>query len=327
MARKTAEERISQMTAWWVRWNVREVNGDLFACAFETIFKKECRVAWKEHSHANDQISLCCKFFIRLGEMNFERDIDVTCPKRERKTVNVVKESYGESYYYEIEKQDFAEDLQNQIMKLQKDFWMTENELIESAHKLMDADYSSVHFKQQVEINHSIIDGIAFCKDYLMGNKFLIVGFEAKTDKDNYGRLFGQINSYLAICDMVYLVVQNKEIPKDLPFFVGVISSQSGKGEILRRAYSLKHSVEAAECWNTMLHNLEKHVGLGRGERAMLFFDAIETIKKKLIWNQFVVGFHRAWHEDYIPLTPKEKRLIKTFFGKDTPLQKFITEE
>ena len=197
-----------------------------------------------------------------------------------------------------------------------------EAKLINSAYKAIKELYrydihdDREHFRTQVEIAGCIIDGLMFLEGCRYHSK--IIGFEAKTNKDNYKRLYNQINSYLAICDDVYLVIQDKEPPKDLPFFVGVIKVSDDNTEIAKRATSLKHSISATECWATLLKAFNSHVGVvAPTSRSTLdFFDCCENIKRKLIWNQFVVGFHQTYVKDYIPLTAEEKRVVRAFFGE-----------
>lgn len=203
-----------------------------------------------------------------------------------------------------------------------------EAKLINGAYKAIKKLYKydihdgKVHFRTQVEIAGCIIDGLMFLEGYRYHSN--IIGFEAKTNKDNYKRLYNQINSYLAICDDVYLVIQDKEPPTDLPFFVGVIKvSGDNNTEIVKRATSLKHSISADECWSTLLKAFNSHVGVvAPTNRSTLdFFDCCENIKRKLIWNQFVVGFHQTYVEDYIPLTAEEKRVVRAFFGESYQLE------
>ena len=187
-----------------------------------------------------------------------------------------------------------------------------------ASHDLLKGEYSWVHFKRQVEIDGCIVDGLAFvnhCNNYNSNTK--IIGFEAKTNHDNYKRLYNQINSYLSICDEVYLVIEDKEIPKDLPFYVGVIQVRDSISNITRRAASLKHSADVGDCWKTLLKNLCVNIGLKRETPLIRFFNTIENIKRKMIWNQFVVGWHQTYVEEYVSLTDDEKKLIKLFFDTE----------
>ena len=123
-----------------------------------------------------------------------------------------------------------------------------------------------------------------------------------------------QVNAYLSIADEVYLVVESKQPPPDLPFYVGIIKVQDGIVKVVRRAQSLKHSIDINECWSTLINATRVHIGLKREHKLRDFFNAIETVKRKLIWNQFVIGFHQTYVEKYVSLTEKEKKVIKAFF-------------
>ena len=192
---------------------------------------------------------------------------------------------------------------------------MSEEELLIEAHNLLKQEYSWIHFQNQIEIDGRIADGLAFVGSEKKYNA-KIIGFEAKTNRDNYSRLFDQISAYQSICDEVYLVVEDRSPPKDLPVYVGIIHVIDGKSEILRKATSLKHSIDPGECWKTLLKNICIHAGLKRNTPLTSFFDTVENIKRKLIWNQFVIGFHQTYVKAYVPLTDDEKRLLQLFFNE-----------
>ena len=210
---------------------------------------------------------------------------------------------------------------------------LLEEDLINAAFNLIQEEFvwseekEAVHTRQQVEIGGCIADGLAFVNAPPKPSK--IVGLEAKTDGDNFSRLYGQVSAYLSICDEVYLVVQGKKPPLHLPFYVGVIRVEGyKKAEVVNYATSLKHTINAGECWATLLKAFIHHTGVdvtirkndnatGSGAKSALdFFDAVETIKRKLIWNQFVIGFHQTYVKEYIPMNMEEKRIVKAFFGK-----------
>ena len=199
----------------------------------------------------------------------------------------------------------------------------TEKELIESVfsyfkNKKVFGDilvYDNVFCTTQVEIGGCIADGLMFIEDIDRTHYYSrIIGLEAKTNKDNYYRLYNQVNAYLAICDEVYLVVEDKVIPSDLPFYVGVIQVNE-ETQIMRYATSLKHSINASEMWATLLKGFNLHCKIPKKSDTLDFFNMVENIKRKLIWNQFVVGFHQTYVKDYISLTEEEKRIVKVYFN------------
>ena len=215
---------------------------------------------------------------------------------------------------------------------------LLEEDLINAAFNLIQKEFSwsseveAVHTRRQVEISGCIADGLAFINAPPSPSK--IIGLEAKTDGDNFSRLYGQVSAYLAICDEVYLVVEKKKPPIHLPFYVGIIKATGfKKAEIVKYATNLKHTINAGECWSTLLKAFIHHTGVdvairkndnatGSGAKSALdFFDAVETIKRKLIWNQFVVGFHQTYVKEYIPMSGEEKRIVKAFFGKSWQME------
>lgn len=173
--------------------------------------------------------------------------------------------------------------------------------------------HEKVHCRTQVEIDSCIIDGLIFIDEPPRYSK--IIGLEAKTNKDNYKRLYSQLNAYLAICDEVYLVIEDKALPSDLPFYVGIIEVAE-EARIKRHATSLKHSINANELWITLCKAFSEHCHIQKDKNILEFFNAVENIKRKLIWNQFVIGFHQTYVKEYIPITENEKKIVKAFFGE-----------
>lgn len=196
-------------------------------------------------------------------------------------------------------------------------FILTEHELIEEVQHLLAEDHKIDYFKTQVEIGGRIIDGLAFVKRPDNGSDFKIIGFEVKANTDNYNRLYDQVDGYLAICDEVYLVIQDKKIPSDLPFYVGIIRVQKGLGIIEREATSLKHSIDQGEYWKTLLNGLAVKLELNgkKAQHLIDFFTNVENIKRKLVYNQFGEGFHQTYVNKYLQLDTKEKQLLHSFFN------------
>jgi|Deesub1362B_J571_1020462.scaffolds.fasta_scaffold02558_5 hypothetical protein len=211
-----------------------------------------------------------------------------------------------------------TKDYTDEIRKILNNFQsgriiLSEHEMLSIVYDLLKREYNFPFFKTHVEIAGSIADGLAFVQDSSY-RPAKIIAFEVKSDKDNFSRLKRQVESYIHLADEVYLVVQNKKIPKDLPFFVGVISC-SGEPRILRRAIDVKHSIDGFELWAQMVKNVNRKVGLPLETDLKKFFATVETLKRKLIWNQFVIGFHQSYVKEYLPLTSEEKRILKRVFG------------
>ena len=270
-------------------------------------------------TYIDDEIEIDIDVFFKIGNTEHKRKDIIRLGKKKRDVdyVELEKGAYSERYvvYFEINKEDWEMPILNLIKKITTDFYFTEDELLTFAHEFIKGKKWS-HFQTQVEIDKSIIDGLAFFKDeFNKDSNFEIIGFEAKTDKDNYDRLKKQINSYLTICDKVYLIIQSKEIPNNLPFYVGVIRVNE-KTEILRHAQSLKHDYIIEDLWHTLTSKTVQHAGLKYKDRDKLLslFHEFETIKRKMIWNQFVIGF-KDYYEDredgWIKLTDREKDIIQ----------------
>ncbi len=200
-------------------------------------------------------------------------------------------------------------DLQKIVDKYEKNnFTLTESQILEVINDMIKDNYNTSYFRTQVEIAGSIVDGLAFIEvsSYTPSK---IIAFEVKTDKDNYKRLKGQIENYIHLVDEVYLIIQSKEIPDDLPFFVGVIRCNE-KVEILRKAIDVRHSIDHYEMWEIMIKNTNRKVGIPLKSNLKHFFTITENLERKLIWNQFVIGFHQSYIKKYLPLTEEEKNML-----------------
>lgn len=267
---------------------------------------------------ARKELRMSVKMYVQIGDSVFQRGCTLVCLERERKIIKIEPEysEPGTNKYitFLIEKLDFAGDLLAYIKKTESTFCMTEQELIEEAHNIIKGQYSWIHFRNHVEIDGRITDGLAFV-GRTKNHNAKIIGFEAKADTDNYQRLYQQINSYLAICDEVYLIVEGKQPPEDLPFYIGIIKVEKGAGKVIRAATSLKHSIDVGECWKALLKGLNTHLNLKRDTNPLHFFNAVENIKRKLIWNQFVIGYHQTWVKEYVALTEAERRIVISYFG------------
>ena len=288
------------------------------------IEQKEILFHWRNSAEeqANEKKRLNCDFHIKHGNRVFVRDyIHLKIPEMEREILSI--KSGGKSsdtIAYLIQKNEFEGELQKEIEKQEEGFCLSEKELIEEADNIMNGIHKWRYFRTHIEIDGRIADGLAFVGEESCFNA-KIIGFEAKSNKDNYSRLYEQLNSYLSICDEVYLIVEDKKIPKDLPFYVGVIRVEKGKGQIIRNAQSLKHSIDVNECWSTLLKAFNTHAGLERKQNTLSFFNSVENIKRKLIWNQFVIGFHQTYVKDYIPLTVEERKIVRAFFGESYQME------
>jgi hypothetical protein len=282
---------------------------------------------------ANQQRLYLCEFIIEFGGKEYTRtDIKLHCNNDNRKILKIEKdkdERFEAGHVsFVIEPSEWKAEILNLIKQQEDEFYLFEHELLNASSDLLKGEYPWVHFKHHVEIDGCIVDGLAFVGKYNnYDSDTKIIGFEIKTNHDNYLRLYDQINSYLSICDEVYLVIEDKKIPKDLHFYVGIIRVQDSVTQIVRRAVSLKHSIDSGEHWKTLLKNFCTSIDLKRSTPLIEFFDVVENIKRKLIWNQFVIGWHTTYVKEYVTLTDDEKRLLRIFFADkmDEPLIKVLT--
>lgn len=79
------------------------------------------------------------------------------------------------------------------------------------------------YFKPDYYMTEVIIGG---CRaDLLVFSRGEIIGIEIKSDKDTFIRLRGQLPQYYEACSRVYIAVSNdREVPKDVPSFVGILN-------------------------------------------------------------------------------------------------------
>lgn len=244
--------------------------------------------------------------------------LDIGPRSRPRKLIKDEQDPQGsyKTATFSVEPPEYQMPMLAEIMKLESEFSLTEEELLEDANRLIKGEYERVDFLTQKEIAGNIVDGLAFVdetgagKDY-MYPRMKIIAFEAKTDKDTFKRLHDQVDGYIRIADEVYLVLDNKSPPPDLPPYVGVIKN----GEITRKAQSLKHEADIEEIWKSFLDHTARQCIRGCGRKDILkFFRAVESLKRKLLWNQFLDGFSgRAPTKKYVGLTPLEKKMVREY--------------
>ena len=289
----------------------------------------------------SDIESLSLELTLDFGGRKYKRDGEIECsvadvevveerkmtpicvPSKDTLNLEALEERNGmRRVAISIAPMEFKKKLHELIPDMEKGFYLSEDELMSDVRLFLEDKYGHVHLSHQVEIDGCIADGLAFVgEDY----RAKIIGFEVKTDRDVFDRLYNQLNSYLTICDEVYLVVQSKKLPKDLPFYVGILAIEDGMLVRKRYATSLKHSIDVNDCWKTLLKNLSTHAGIKRDSDLIGFFNKFENIKRKLIWNQFVVGFHQSYVAEYVPLTDDEKRLVGCFFGSQQRMDEIDT--
>jgi len=140
-----------------------------------------------------------------------------------------------------------------------------------------------------------------------------IIGFEIKSDRDNYSRLKQQIDYYLAYCDSVYIVVHKKtDIPEWLPDTVGVLRVNKN-GEILQESWAITNrwyeKVGGITEWSILM---SAH-GLGSKTKTLQdIFDFTPKIWKKCLFNRFFgkINYTNREFEKLFPFTKEETEFI-----------------
>lgn len=140
-------------------------------------------------------------------------------------------------------------------------------------------------FKTQVKVRSSIIDFLVFVQN----NKNEIsevIGIEIKSDKDSFRRLTKQLSDYYGICNRVYIAVEDKEVPKDMPSFVGVFRLNNNKIEEERYAEIIKEPLESFKLNKTTVSNLTEEFS-----NLLVTIEKINNIQKKLVAFQITNDF------------------------------------
>lgn len=224
---------------------------------------------------------------------------------------------------------EMIEDYENK-----PDYIFSERDLVEGAYNMMRNDFTWSKLLREVQIGDRRADGVMLLNyEENYGPDYKIIGIEAKADTDDYSRLYDQYDEYLNLCDEVYLVIEGKEPPEDLPFYVGVITFEDGmgieRGKMIRQAQSLKHETSAGKLWDMMIKVFNRECGayvtkIGKTRR---LFTMVHNLKRKLIWNQLVEGYHQGYVDSYVDLTEDEKELIRAVHGKLKPVATEESEE
>lgn len=109
----------------------------------------------KVEERINREFDITVDFYVQLGPKTFERNyIHLKLPKRKREIKEIKDKKTGskECYFY-IEKSDFEYSLFKEIQKMEREFCLTEGELIEESFNLIKGLYNWTYFLTQKEID------------------------------------------------------------------------------------------------------------------------------------------------------------------------------
>jgi len=148
---------------------------------------------------------------------------------------------------------------------------------------------------------------------YSKEQEMKILGFEIKSDRDNFSRLKTQLNSYNKYCDEVYVVVHKKEVPKEFLMDAGLIRvSNTGEFVIEKTCYIRSISYNDVS-GKSEINILLKQQGLGsRHSSIKEIFDMTPKIWRKILFNRFfgVMSYESGKFTKYFPFTKKEVAFI-----------------
>lgn len=160
-----------------------------------------------------------------------------------------------------------------------------------------------------------------------------LIGIEIKTDKDTFKRLSTQLPNYVKVFDEVYIAIQSKEIPEQIPQFIGVIRVNE-KQEITIERHSQIAGTGFDDYMNSfvfkrLIAELDFNMNDKNAELLHTTLDKIYGLRKKLMANTFfgtrVSDPTNSKEMKFtIPLLEKEKELIKSLFASR---QSYLTEK
>lgn len=130
-----------------------------------------------------------------------------------------------------------------------------------------------------------------------------LIGIEIKSDKDKIKRLDEQLINYINLFDKVYIAIEKKMTPENLPSFVGIIRLNDVV-KIEREAQLLSISASAFITKTAAKKTIKASGGIkNRSSELVFYIDQIEKVKRKLIYNTL-------FYDNILPLTPSERVVV-----------------
>ena len=199
--------------------------------------------------------------------------------------------------------------------KVKKEKPMKADKMVEILEKhLQKQGFLTIQEKNYVGYNKGPFDLTAGDK-----NNLKIYGFEIKSDKDTFERLHHQLQEYSFICEEAWLVLHEKEVPKWLPNWCGVLRICGKK--IYRESFAFRRDpfdISTGYEWD----QLAAANGLGRiKNRLNEIFKELINIRKNILFNRYFATEYTSEtenekYETFYPLTDDQRRLI---IGFDVP--------
>jgi len=135
-----------------------------------------------------------------------------------------------------------------------------------------------------------------------------LIGIEIKSDKDRMKRLNEQLISYINIFDKVYIAIENKCVPENLPSIVGIIRFNDTI-KIEKEAGTLSLPARTFITEAAIQRTIKLSGGIKRrSNELILYIEQIERVKRKLIYNTL-------FYDETLPFTSTEKVVIDFIIG------------
>lgn len=163
---------------------------------------------------------------------------------------------------------------------------------------------------------------LAFCTTHDNWETLKLIGVEIKTDKDSFKRLSSQLIDYLRIFDEVYLVLENKNFPKQVPPLIGFIKIKDGKA--VREKFSCIPEQQFTDYQNEFVFkraiaSLDFTIKETNKNTLKYSLEKIWSIRKKFIANS-IFGTRVSTEEMFdktkmaftIPFNKEEKALLQS---------------
>lgn len=182
---------------------------------------------------------------------------------------------------------------------------MNEEEIQELVERYFKGLDPTCNIRKQTNFGNSVFDGIV-----LMGE--CLIGYEIKGDRDNYNRLKTQLLDYTFVCDRVYLVTNEKDIPENLPGHVGWLAVRNGKIKELKKPITIPQRDMEFMSKEIIEKTLkESKLPLGFSGHIREFIKVANSFYRPLLLNYVF-----QWDKTYKVKPLKNSTIIKMYLGR-----------